>query len=107
MPRSPGRGPCGVAGVSVAVEFGDLPGEWADHPGRPCADPALGTNAQRARLFFPVDGAGAAAAKRRCEKCPVKTPCLDFALETKQDYGVWGGTSERERRRIRRRRSAS
>jgi WhiB family redox-sensing transcriptional regulator len=32
--------------------------------------------------------------------CPVKVPCLEYALENRIDHGVWGGTSERERRRI-------
>lgn len=91
----------------TAGAFGALPGEWADHPGRPCADPTLGTTAQRARLFFPETSSGVAVAQRYCRMCPVKAPCLDFAIDTKQDFGVWGGTSERERRRMRRRRSAS
>ena len=42
------------------------------------------------------------AAKAVCDQCPVKAPCLQFALETNQDSGIWGGTSEEERRRLRR-----
>jgi WhiB family redox-sensing transcriptional regulator len=58
-------------------------------------------------LFFPVGTTGAAieqirAAKAVCAVCPVKGPCLEFALITNQDSGVWGGTSEDERRKIRR-----
>jgi len=41
-------------------------------------------------------------AKRVCEECAVKQDCLEFALETNQDCGIWGGTSEDERRQIRR-----
>ncbi|MEO5838893.1 MAG: WhiB family transcriptional regulator [Acidimicrobiales bacterium] len=58
-------------------------------------------------LFFPVGSTGLAveqieAAKGVCDQCPVKAPCLQFALETNQDSGIWGGTSEEERRRLRR-----
>ncbi len=50
--------------------------------------------------FFPSDGAGVEAARRLCEGCPVREPCLEYALEHRIDHGVWGGASERERRRI-------
>jgi WhiB family redox-sensing transcriptional regulator len=51
-------------------------------------------------VFFPSDGVGVEIAKRICETCPVKDPCLEHALEARIDHGVWGGTSERQRRRI-------
>ncbi|MHB1928125.1 MAG: WhiB family transcriptional regulator [Acidimicrobiales bacterium] len=59
-------------------------------------------------LFFPAGRTGsgadlAEAAKRVCARCPVAGPCLEFALETNQEYGVWGGTTEEERRCLRRR----
>lgn len=42
------------------------------------------------------------AAKRVCkEECPVLDKCLEFALQTDQPYGVWGGTTERERKHLR------
>jgi WhiB family transcriptional regulator, redox-sensing transcriptional regulator len=58
-------------------------------------------------LFFPVGTTGQALvqierAREVCNECPVKTDCLEFALETNQDSGIWGGTSEEERRKIRR-----
>ena len=58
-------------------------------------------------LFFPVGSSGDAieqieAAKKVCESCPVRSPCLQFALETNQEAGIWGATSEEERRRLRR-----
>ena len=57
--------------------------------------------------FFPSDGVGVDVARRICADCPVKAPCLEYALENHIDHGVWGGCSERERRRIlKRRRSA-
>ena len=59
-------------------------------------------------LFFPVgEGAEAQvqidAAKTVCASCPVRDECLAFALDTRQDAGVWGGMTEDERRRHRRR----
>ena len=55
-------------------------------------------------IFFPNDGIGVQAAQRICAECPVRTPCLEYALANHVDHGVWGGTSERERRRILRQR---
>jgi WhiB family redox-sensing transcriptional regulator len=61
-------------------------------------------------LFFPVGTTGPAEAQTReakavCALCPVREECLEWALETHQDVGVWGGLSEEERRRHHRRRS--
>jgi WhiB family transcriptional regulator, redox-sensing transcriptional regulator len=60
-----------------------------------------------ANQFFPVGTTGVAveqiqAAKAVCRRCPVRTDCLQFAFETNQEAGVWGGTDEEERRRLRR-----
>lgn len=88
-------------------EHAALPGEWAEHPDRPCADPTLGPPRQRARIFYPARGEDTTYPKALCGRCPVKDDCLDFALANREHYGIWGGTSERERRRIRRRRSAA
>src|SRR5207247_7843955 len=57
--------------------------------------------------FFPSDGVGVEVARRICADCPVKGPCLEYALANRIDHGVWGGASERERRRIARRRRLS
>jgi WhiB family transcriptional regulator, redox-sensing transcriptional regulator len=59
-------------------------------------------------LFFPIGNTGPALlqiedAKAVCRRCPVIEPCLKWALESGQDSGVWGGTSEDERRAIKRR----
>ena len=51
-------------------------------------------------IFFPSDGIGVQVARRVCAECPMKAPCLEYALANRVDHGVWGGTSERERRRI-------
>jgi WhiB family redox-sensing transcriptional regulator len=50
--------------------------------------------------FFPSDGAGVELARKICAECPVQEPCLEHALVHRIDHGVWGGCSERERRRI-------
>lgn len=55
-------------------------------------------------VFFPSDGAGVEAARKICEGCPVRAACLEHALVHRIDHGVWGGCSERERRRILKRR---
>ena len=57
-------------------------------------------------LFFPVGTTGLAldqidAAKLVCQACDVQGACLEFALATNQESGVWGGTSEEERRKLR------
>ena len=57
-------------------------------------------------MFFPSDGVGVEIARRICADCPSKSPCLEYALSHRIDHGVWGGTSERERRRIIRSRNA-
>ena len=54
--------------------------------------------------FFPSDGVGVEVARRICATCSMQAPCLEYALRNKIDHGVWGGASERERRRIARRR---
>lgn len=54
--------------------------------------------------FFPSDGAGVDVARKICADCPVRESCLEHALAHRIDHGVWGGCSERERRRILKRR---
>lgn len=51
-------------------------------------------------VFFPSDGLGVEIAKQVCAECPVRVACLEYALANRIDHGVWGGASERERRRI-------
>ena len=55
-------------------------------------------------MFFPGDGVGVIKAQKICATCPVKEQCLSYALDNHVDHGVWGGASERERRRILKRR---
>ncbi len=58
----------------------------------------------RPEVFFPSDGVGVITAQRICASCPVRETCLEYALENRIDHGVWGGASERERRRLLKRR---
>ncbi len=56
-------------------------------------------------LFFPERGASTKEAKRVCSACVVRQECLEYALENGEKFGIWGGMSERERRRVRRERA--
>ncbi len=62
-----------------------------------------------AEIFYPGtdDEADAAEAKAICALCPVRQACLEHALASREREGVWGGTTERERRRIVRQRRKS
>ncbi len=58
-------------------------------------------------LFFPERGASTKEAKSVCRECAVKRECLEYAIRHGEKFGIWGGMSERERRRIRRTRAIS
>lgn len=71
---------------------------WRDHAACRLAD---------VELFFPAGAAGPVldtinAAKAVCEGCRVRHACLQFALDTNQEAGIWGGVAEDDRRRLRR-----
>ncbi len=51
-------------------------------------------------VFFPEKGGSTRAAKATCRVCPVAAECLAWALEHDERFGIWGGTSERDRRRL-------
>ncbi|GCB53039.1 WhiB family transcriptional regulator [Streptomyces sp. NL15-2K] len=75
---------------------------WRDHAACRHEDPDL---------FFPIGTTGPALvqterAKAVCRRCPVREKCLQWALDTGQTLGVWGGTSENERRALKRRAGA-
>ena len=53
-------------------------------------------------LFFPELGKSGREAKRICIRCDVRKECLEYALKTRQPFGVWGGKSDRERQKLRR-----
>ena len=52
-------------------------------------------------LFFPERGESADSARRICAACPVRQPCLDYAITNHIVHGIWGGLTERERRALR------
>jgi WhiB family transcriptional regulator, redox-sensing transcriptional regulator len=58
-------------------------------------------------VFYPISDEEAGAAKAVCGRCPVRQPCLEFALSSRERDGVWGGATERERRRMLRQRRRS
>lgn len=53
--------------------------------------------------FFPEKGGSTRDAKRVCTSCDVRGQCLDYALSNDERFGIWGGLSERERRKLKRR----
>ena len=83
----------------ASMTLAAAPAEWRDYSACRDTDPDL---------FFPVGTTGPAIeqienAKAVCADCEARQSCLEFALTTNQDSGIWGGTSEEERRQIRRR----
>jgi WhiB family redox-sensing transcriptional regulator len=53
--------------------------------------------------FFPEKGGSTRDAKKICSACEVRADCLEYALENDERFGIWGGLSERERRKLRKR----
>ena len=68
------------------------PSSWRDRATCHGADPDL---------FFPERGESADPARQICARCPVRQPCLGYALDNSITHGVWGGLAERERRVLR------
>lgn len=96
----------------------DVPGDWAIDPLRlgviatgngvgddnPLAWQADSLCTQTdPEAFFPEKGGSTRDAKRICAECTVRTECLEYALANDERFGIWGGLSERERRKYRRR----
>lgn len=79
-----------------ALAIGEL--SWQDYANCRGAD---------ADLFFPERGASTRKAKAICTACEVKDECLNFAIQNGEKFGIWGGMSERERRRVRRARTVA
>jgi WhiB family redox-sensing transcriptional regulator len=68
-----------------------LPPEWTEQALCAQTDP---------ESFYPEKGEPTANAKKVCARCEVKAECLAYALDNRERYGVWGGLSERERRKL-------
>ena len=73
---------------------------WTPVVREPWMDQALCTQVDP-ELFFPIVGSNVNPARRVCRECPVRAECLAYALEHDLRHGVWGGTSERQRERLR------
>lgn len=58
-----------------------------------CAKPGVDPE-----IFYPDRGGSSSEARAICSRCPVRAECLEYALEEREPFGIWGGTSERERR---------
>jgi WhiB family redox-sensing transcriptional regulator len=85
----------------VVPLFGDLLAEtgvlgWQDRALCAQTDP---------EAFFPEKGGSTREAKKVCGGCEVRAECLDYALNNDERFGIWGGLSERERRKLKRRAS--
>ncbi len=82
------------AGLAPDVEEGER--RWQERANCLGVDPDL---------FFPERGASTREAKAVCGSCEVRPECLEYALDHAEKFGIWGGLSERERRRLRRQRA--
>ena len=80
--------------IPISIEPEDR--SWQDYANCLGVDPDL---------FFPERGASTREAKEVCRGCVVREDCLEYALVNGEKFGIWGGMSERERRRLRRQRA--
>jgi WhiB family transcriptional regulator, redox-sensing transcriptional regulator len=79
-------------------------GAYSEAEGDPLAWQADALCAQTdPEAFFPEKGGSTRDAKRICSGCDVKAQCLDYALANDERFGIWGGLSERERRKLKKR----
>ena len=83
----------GAAGPVLEALASDESSDWPDYAACAQTDPDA---------FFPEKGESNRAAKKICARCFVRTDCLAYALEHDERFGIWGGLSERERRRMKR-----
>jgi len=86
----------GVPGVRRPAESEDSELAWQTDALCAQTDP---------EAFFPEKGGSTRDAKRICTSCDVRSECLEYALQNDERFGIWGGLSERERRKLKRRAS--
>jgi WhiB family redox-sensing transcriptional regulator len=91
--RSQGRGGTAVSEATVTV----LPMTDAEELGWQERALCAQTDPE---AFFPEKGGSTREAKRVCTTCEVRVECLEYALDHDERFGIWGGLSERERRRL-------
>lgn len=96
------------------MRLGNIPQDWfldpalRGVPGVKEDDSALSWQADALcsqtdpEAFFPEKGGSTRDAKKICDSCEVRAQCLEYALENDERFGIWGGLSERERRKLRR-----
>jgi WhiB family redox-sensing transcriptional regulator len=95
LPSDAGRSAPGLASVVDIFAVNDEgPLSWQDRALCAQTDP---------EAFFPEKGGSTREAKKVCASCDVRAECLDYALESDERFGIWGGLSERERRKLKRR----
>jgi WhiB family redox-sensing transcriptional regulator len=87
-----GEGPLTLTDEGVILDDGPL--AWQERALCAQTDP---------EAFFPEKGGSTREAKAVCASCEVRAECLEYALENDERFGIWGGMSERERRRYKRR----
>ena len=85
--------------VEVFEGFGEPDGEPVEEPDWQERALCAQTDPE---AFFPEKGGSTREAKRICAGCEVRAECLEYALAHDERFGIWGGLSERERRRLRR-----
>ncbi|MER7081466.1 MULTISPECIES: WhiB family transcriptional regulator [Saccharopolyspora] len=91
------RGDASVAEFDVLAELFEMSEEeqeWQERALCAQTDP---------EAFFPEKGGSTREAKRICQGCEVRSECLEYALQHDERFGIWGGLSERERRKLKRR----
>jgi WhiB family redox-sensing transcriptional regulator len=84
----------GVPGVRRRTETEEDPLAWQSESLCAQTDP---------EAFFPEKGGSTRDAKKICGSCEVRAECLEYALQNDERFGIWGGLSERERRKLRKR----
>ena len=97
-------------GHHITIRTYPPPGDWVTNPERACAD--LNTDA-----WFPAVGHGGTHSTRRAKEicngtpvrpgCPVRVECREYAVGSERVFGIWGGTTERDRERLRALRKAA
>jgi WhiB family redox-sensing transcriptional regulator len=87
-------------GDSILVGKPYIGNEWSKEPPEPWMADALCAEVGP-EIFFPEKGGSTRDAKRVCAACDVRQQCLEYALRRDEHFGIWGGVSERDRRKMR------
>jgi len=94
VPSDAGKPSTLASVVDIFSVAADGPLAWQDRALCAQTDP---------EAFFPEKGGSTREAKKVCTSCEVRAECLDYALANDERFGIWGGLSERERRKLKRR----